>query len=553
MATALFSIQWLSTWHMEGMSRKFSAQTTLSSATALILKLSSRITPSIKEEVGYITQATVKRITAGACSAIRSHSKTGSIAALRHDLRNGPHHCLGDHSKCTPGGFCHHAPQESSTSKDTMNSPSTPISENSSSGAVSMRNAVSPLESLPPGLLRSVEAAGDRLVSKSAKLIQDKTTNLSESFMSVRSKMDGSKYYNRIQSRSFQVWCMAAAVRLQLEPGWVAALWQRHFKEPEAEMFQFSNSRKRKHEKDCVKKISQKYKRQRLAVHHGVSPAQSDHTYGDNAIQPDVELTVLKSLCEDYFGRTVSEKESADIATRTVLQAEDDTGEWELQRKGRLTASHFGEIAKRRASYTPLTTRLVYGKSRDTKATRHGRMNEPVARQAYAVYLLSRHPIARVQTTRVHIDVAQGWLAASPDGLVYDPSTDNPDGLVEIKCPFRAVDTSLLDLCTKPELKTSNFCLEYKSDTGHFRLKRSHHYYYQVQGQLHVTRRTWCDFFVWTPRQDDRVVEHIAADEVFWNTIYPKLRRFYLGSMLPELVNPRHPSGQPVREYIEHD
>ena len=220
-----------------------------------------------------------------------------------------------------------------------MNSPSTPIS---------MHSAVSPLDSLPPVLLRSVQAVGDRLVSKSTQLIQDKTSNLS-CLSDPRAS---------ITTTSSQVRCMAAALCLQLGPGWVAALWQQHFGEPEAAMLQFSNSQKRKHEKDCARKISQKYKRQRLTVHHGVSPTKSDHAYGDNAIQPDIEPTVLKSLCEDYLGRlTVSEKESADIATRTVLRAEDNTGEWELQRKGRLTASHF--IVKRGASDHPPCVRKV--------------------------------------------------------------------------------------------------------------------------------------------------------------------------------------------------
>ena len=50
--------------------------------------------------------------------------------------------------------------------------------------------------------------------------------------MSVRSKIDGGKFYNRIQSGSFQHRCAAAALRLQLGPGWVAELWKRRFGQP---------------------------------------------------------------------------------------------------------------------------------------------------------------------------------------------------------------------------------------------------------------------------------------------------------------------------------
>ena len=35
------------------------------------------------------------------------------------------------------------------------------------------------------------------------------------------------------------------------------------------------------------------------------------------------------------------------------------------------------------------------------------------------------------------------WLGASPDGLVHDPTMTDPHGVLEIKCPATAKDTSL--------------------------------------------------------------------------------------------------------------
>lgn len=369
--------------------------------------------------------------------------------------------------------------------------------------------------------------------------------------MSVRSKLDGGKFYNRIQSGSFKTRCTAAALRVQIGPGWASELWRRRLGQPNEVKVKLGLTRKRKLELDTIRKHTAQYKRQRFLARRK-STAQQDSTYGKDAAEPEVEPEVLKSLCEDYLVRLqVSSEEVKAITERTASQADDDTGEWTTQRKGRLTASRFGEVAKRRAAYAPLTTRFVYGHTKDTPAMRYGRQHEPQARLAYEQYLQTKDPHARVHNTGVHIDITNCWLAASPDGLVTDPSAASPDGLLEIKCPFRAKDKSLVDICTDRKQK-KDFFMNYDEQTGGFTLKRNHSYYYQVQGQLHITGRSWCDFYVWTPQEGDRVVERIERDNAFWTRlVLPKLRRFYYGSMLPELVNPRHPSGQEVGEFVD--
>ena len=44
------------------------------------------------------------------------------------------------------------------------------------------------------------------------------------------------------------------------------------------------------------------------------------------------------------------------------------------------------------------------------------------------------------------------------------------------------------------------------------------------QGQLHVTRKSWCDLVVWTPSEIS--VERIQYDDELWrNKMYPKQDR----------------------------
>ena len=77
----------------------------------------------------------------------------------------------------------------------------------------------SPFDKLSPDFLRDAETARDRLVAKAAQLIQNITTKITENLMSIRCKINGGKFYSRIQSGFFQHRSMAAALQIQYGPG----------------------------------------------------------------------------------------------------------------------------------------------------------------------------------------------------------------------------------------------------------------------------------------------------------------------------------------------
>ncbi|KAB0804477.1 hypothetical protein PPYR_01447 [Photinus pyralis] len=63
--------------------------------------------------------------------------------------------------------------------------------------------------------------------------------------------------------------------------------------------------------------------------------------------------------------------------------------------------------------------------------------------------------------------------------------------------------------------------------SGDLRLKRSHGYFYQIQGQLHITRRKVCHFIVFVNRIQPLFTERIARDEGFWSIkCFPGWRNF---------------------------
>ena len=85
-------------------------------------------------------------------------------------------------------------------------------------------------------------------------------------------------------------------------------------------------------------------------------------------------------------------------------------------------------------------------------------------------------------------------LGASLDGLLSTGDSSEGQGLLEIKCPaaerWKNEDPHT---CAND---SDFFCTLDKN--GEIKLKRSHRYYYQIQGQLAISGRKWCDFVVWT-------------------------------------------------------
>lgn len=106
-----------------------------------------------------------------------------------------------------------------------------------------------------------------------------------------------------------------------------------------------------------------------------------------------------------------------------------------------------------------------------------------------------------------------------PYRRVYDPSEANPWGTLEIKC---SLSDSVVEL---PYLKEVN---------GALKLKKSHSYYYQVNGPLLLSETTWVDFFVWC--KNDYHLERIRSDSEMLTTMKDKLDNFYFEFMVHKLM-----------------
>ncbi|XP_035701221.1 uncharacterized protein LOC118433411 [Folsomia candida] len=138
---------------------------------------------------------------------------------------------------------------------------------------------------------------------------------------------------------------------------------------------------------------------------------------------------------------------------------------------------------------------------------------------------------AKVYTTL--LTKPPSFFAASPDGLLEE------DGLLEVKCPHSIRDKDPKDW---PTYSPKTSCLEYKD--GILRLKLSNSYYYQVIMQIYVTRRQWCDFFVWTPvgYHLEKIYRTDDTDQL-WEVMKINMEYFWENDLAPELVDSRFDRG----------
>lgn len=224
--------------------------------------------------------------------------------------------------------------------------------------------------------------------------------------------------------------------------------------------------------------------------------------------------------CEKFVNMlTLSPTDTSTVESATRKQG--DCKRWYEERYGRLTASGFGEVVKCRKYEGHVQTRIYPTQSHlSTSAILWGKSNEDTARKEYKK---RKGQSLKVRESGLFIS-PQGFLASTPDGIICDEN-DSPLGILEIKCPYTQRNLKVIDACKK----TSFFCEMDEKDRS-IHLKKTHNYYYQVQGQMAVAGLQWCDFVVWT--LDDIFVERINFDEAFWkNQCYSKLHSFYYGIM----------------------
>ena len=203
----------------------------------------------------------------------------------------------------------------------------------------------------------------------------------------------------------------------------------------------------------------------------------------------DDELT---QHCEEVFKTiSITKDESIYLAEATRLQSLSVL--WHTHRKGRITASSFGKVYHTNISTPSVSLRrsILHRPTFRSEATEWGTEKEEIARQAYLEIASRKHQSLTLSTTGLCVNPLYPHLGASPDALISDDAV----GRVLLKSSAHLV--SEIKTQTLYVIRKMIFFLQH-TVTG-LNLSQKHNYYFQIQGQLAICERSFCDFVCWTP------------------------------------------------------
>lgn len=231
----------------------------------------------------------------------------------------------------------------------------------------------------------------------------------------------------------------------------------------------------------------------------------------------------------------VGEDHVAEVERKTRGQA--GNPDWKKYRQYTMSSSDFGKFCSRWRSQLKSKTLLdmdgvldrVFGVGKDisfVKSIKYGRLYEKSGFAHFQKAHEAEHEASSVVESGIWLCPEDISLGSSPDGMVY--CSCHEKSTLEIKCPLT---------CEKeiPSLKTVKYLT---FENGQYGLKKTDGYFYQVQGQMAITKSKLCHFVVYSPLDDGihSIIIDIPFDEDFWNTARGQLSAFFDNIAGPALL-----------------
>ena len=126
----------------------------------------------------------------------------------------------------------------------------------------------------------------------------------------------------------------------------------------------------------------------------------------------------------------------------------------------------------------------------------------PIAVVEFIKYFKKHHKDVRYRECGIFIDKTKQYLGASPDLLIE--CSCSGEAVVEIKNPFSIAN----------EIPSPHNLLYLCMCNGRVALRQQHQYFAQVQGEIAITKRPLCYFFVY--KQKGYHLETIRFNATYW-------------------------------------
>ncbi|KAJ8305334.1 hypothetical protein KUTeg_015879 [Tegillarca granosa] len=152
-------------------------------------------------------------------------------------------------------------------------------------------------------MLRNISMLMDKIARKSTRLIGNHTTNLAESWMAIRAKFDGGKFYNRCNRGSWQSRCYGGCLRMNLGPKWSPAVWRKCTSSTAGRLFHQLYEQSKKTEESKRKRWKRKHEANKEST-----SKKAKREYGPDVLDsvPDILPTVLDQKKHNFLQKYVN-------------------------------------------------------------------------------------------------------------------------------------------------------------------------------------------------------------------------------------------------------
>ena len=216
--------------------------------------------------------------------------------------------------------------------------------------------------------------------------------------MHIRSKFDGGKQINRSQGGSWEGRCAGAGLRQVVDPAWGPQAWKEATGSEANVVFKSTSEMKQKQvTTDSKRKASEAVKERRKQTKykktnddsHQARRDYARHDTGQGVMETvnDMPQDYMEQMILNYYRAKVHITDQKALEVERVTRGQGTTGDnvWLAERRKRITSSNTGVIARRKCTtkVANLVKSLLYSTFRGTTATEWGKLQEPVACEAY--------------------------------------------------------------------------------------------------------------------------------------------------------------------------